>query len=238
MRRKKTPNGYSLPQLRTALAPLCKQSSMTTPSLITLKGWSARGEFSTCTSLAQACNTSIKKMLANATRYTLTEEKTCDAAKDAWQSEKTPQKSAISRTSEHHSKQDNPPPKSSLDAINSRIEKIELMLKQLIDGETAKRSAQHNTQSIDLAPGQTDPALLAAIDQIDGVRKYMMVRLDNEVHMLRQLHGTTGLAGGCIQPQQNSAPDNIDLQRLLSKLNLLSNIHDRLGAVEQILNKK
>lgn len=60
---------YTLTSLRTELGPACAMENMTVPSLISLKNWSARGDFKRAHTVQDAIKVVIEKMSRNRGAY-------------------------------------------------------------------------------------------------------------------------------------------------------------------------
>lgn len=222
MRSKKSPNGYTLPGLRFALEGPCALESFTVPSLITLKGWSSRGDFAACRSLNDACKAVLLKIRQNPSRYAV-------HATPAPGKHPVPERTqSASSAKSHTSKVNVAEIEAKLDRMAQQIQSLMATVESLVTGGRAGHQSMLAT-----APGSVDPKLLAAIDQLDGVRKHLMVRMDNEMQLHRRVHGD----GNSLTPKQTASTD-LDIQKILSKLTQLSNVNDRLGAIEQLLARR
>jgi len=211
--------------LRVALVQSCPEKGLKPPSHITLKNWSAQGLFESCATLGSATKAALKKMATNPAAYALAQQHEAIAAQSDRSENTRPAPRSSTRLSETA-----PAVESRLSAIEQQIASLARVLGQ---GSPAASGLRAGGQPGTAGTGQDQDRLIQAVAQLDSVRKHMMVRLDNEMVLIRRHNDGQSDAPS----KQHSATNELDLHRILSKLNQLSSIESRVSNMEDNIEK-
>lgn len=153
---------YTLRDVLALVDPLCSAEGFRAPSEITLKMWSAKGAFDHASSMDEAAKIVLKRVRKEAKRYSLRQA----------DSEKVkPPKPAPA----HSVKQDR-----DHDELRGMTDQLHELI-PLLQGLVSMRDR-----------GTDQAVLLAAVNQLDGVRKHLLTSHDAQMRSERRATGGGG----------------------------------------------
>lgn len=183
----KRPYTFTLQELHDALGPICAEFAFRTPSIISLKQWSAGGTFPKGCTLGRALKIALDKIHSNANLY---KEKPSQDVQDGAKRTENRKKGTVTQA---HRPSATSVMQLEIAGIKAQLALLQSTQNQILNLLTGHLPAPHTEQAAgrsDVPAGGAATAideltrkLLAAVNQVDDTRRFLMVQADE----MRQL---------------------------------------------------
>lgn len=214
---------FSLRQIQSAVSDQLKKQvgdiDLTSPAMPTLKLWSKQGIFSECTSLSQAVELVLVKVHSRPGRYQV-----------ATNPSNLSQVLRIDSRS-HGRPAGSTGPNTQDDLLKTILEMLARLMEQvsaithIVNSNETKGSVRITAleaMASKAMAAPVSPELTRAVNQLDGVRRHLLVSHDRETHLIRQQNTSVS--------RQFEYASALDIQRVLAKM---SNVEDLLKQIVQ-----
>lgn len=179
----KRPYTFTLQELHDALGPICAEFAFRTPSIISLKQWSAGGIFPKGCTLGRALKIALDKIHSNANLY---KEKPPQDVQDGSKRTENRKKGTVTQAHRPSAANVMQLEIAGIKAQLALLQSTQNQILSLLSG--ARPTAPHTEQPAgrsDVPAGDAATAideltrkLLAAVNQVDDTRRFLMVQAD------------------------------------------------------------
>lgn len=213
------------------------------PAMPTLKLWSKEGVFNKALILSKAADIAAARVTAQPQRFSAVNSRPLGKKQHAASALSQQAGVAVAQTGSDEARAELHAVRNDLAALHERFNELQrisdmayssiqklILLVQAQAGAALpqSRAAGYDAHQLDGAGAAVPADMVRAINQLDAVRKHVLVSMDRETQMLRQ-------QGSAVQHRQQEGMSALDAQRIIARL---SNVEQQNFLIVQLMQSK